>query len=207
METHFNFFDEEVALQAATVDPKSKAQGGDSDGESDDEVMYVRTKLDAAPSTVAKSAPRRARAKSAAGRGKPKPGTDFNPEMEEASDDENGEEGDEDDDEENGGRLRRNGKFFVTQRKITADLDPTDEMIVRMKDNNFTNEAVAEALKRNGLVAYDKKTVGSRYIRLKRVLAERETQRLDDELTDWHDGEVSLLMNHNYVILLTIATG
>jgi hypothetical protein len=88
-------------------------------------------------------------------------------------------------------RLRADGQTFVQQRKITADLDMTDQMIVNLKNANHPNDYIAEELRKAGLVPYDCKTVGSRFIRLQKKIAEREAQRLEDELTDWHEGEVS----------------
>jgi hypothetical protein len=87
-------------------------------------------------------------------------------------------------------RLRADGNTFVKQRKITADLDMTDTMIVNLNNENHPNEYIANQLAKEGLVRYDSKTVGSRFIRLQKKIAEREAQRLEDELTDWHDGEV-----------------
>lgn len=82
------------------------------------------------------------------------------------------------------------GDAFAEQRPITADLDSTDEMIISMKDGGYSNEQICAALVKDGRVHYDKKTVGSRYLRIKSAVAEREEARLDDELTDWHEGEV-----------------
>jgi hypothetical protein len=88
-------------------------------------------------------------------------------------------------------RTRADGQTFVKQRKITADLDMTDQMIVNLKNANHPNEYIANELRKHGLVPYDKKTVGSRFNRLQKKITEREAQRLEDGLTDWHEGEVS----------------
>lgn len=37
---------------------------------------------------------------------------------------------------------------------------------------------------------YEPKTVGSRWLRLRKLLERIENERLDDELSDWHEGEV-----------------
>ena len=88
-------------------------------------------------------------------------------------------------------RTRGDGQAFVKQRKITAQLDTTDRMIVNLKTKNYPNERVAEELRKLGLTNYDPKTVGSRFIRLENAIAEHEAQRLEDELTDWHEEDVS----------------
>jgi hypothetical protein len=86
-----------------------------------------------------------------------------------------------------------NGDVFAEQRPITADIDSTDELIINMKDGGCSNEQISDKLKADGRVHYDKKTVGSRYLRIKAAIAERAEQRLDEELTDWHEGEVRYL--------------
>ena len=71
-----------------------------------------------------------------------------------------------------------------------------DELILRMKQSNYSNkEIAAEIAKRsNGEINYDPKTVGTRHIRITQLLSKVAEQRLDDELTDWHEGEVRFHM-------------
>lgn len=45
---------------------------------------------------------------------------------------------------------------------------------------------------------YVPKTISSRWLRLRRLLEQAENDRLDDELSDWHIGEVGL----NYMATL-----
>jgi hypothetical protein len=92
-------------------------------------------------------------------------------------------------------RIRRNGESFAECRPISADLDSTDELIVKMKDAGYSNDEVVAKLRDEGRINYDKKTVGTRYLRIKNAIADREEQRLDDELTDWHEGEVSYVIS------------
>ena len=53
------------------------------------------------------------------------------------------------------------------------------------------DDAVARILKEEGRVVYTAKTIGSRWLRLKKIFEQKEEDRLDDELSDWHIGEVS----------------
>jgi hypothetical protein len=94
------------------------------------------------------------------------------------------------------GRMRLNGKSFVEGRPISADLDSTDELIVNMKEQGCSNEKIVLKLQEQGRVNYDKKTVGTRYIRIRAAITQRLDQQLDDELTDWHEGEVTLKYLH-----------
>lgn len=101
-------------------------------------------------------------------------------------------------------RVRANGQSFAIQRPITADLDSTDELIVSLKEKGYSNDAVCAQLAREGRINYDKKTVGSRYLRLKNAILEREEERLDGELTDWHDGEDEALLKADQLALAEI---
>jgi len=47
------------------------------------------------------------------------------------------------------------------------------------------------------------KTVGSRWLRLRKALEKAEEERLDDELSDWHAGEVSAY-GSDYDVQLTL---
>ncbi|QDS75375.1 hypothetical protein FKW77_002502 [Venturia effusa] len=105
---------------------------------------------------------------------------------------------------ETGTRVRANGQSFALQRPITADLDSTDELIVSLKEKGYSNDAVSAQLVREGRINYDKKTVGSRYLRLKNAILEREEERLDGELTDWHDGEDEALLKADQLALAEI---
>lgn len=105
---------------------------------------------------------------------------------------------------ETSNRVRANGQTFALQRPITADLDSTDELIVSLKEKGYSNDAVCAQLVREGRINYDKKTVGSRYLRLKNAILDREEARLDGELTDWHDGEDEALLKADQLALAEI---
>ena len=49
-----------------------------------------------------------------------------------------------------------------------------------------------QKLQEEGRVRYIPKTVASRWARLKQMLEEKENAKLDDELSDWHVGEVCI---------------
>lgn len=83
-------------------------------------------------------------------------------------------------------------------------MDSTDELIVSLKEKGYSNDAVCAQLVREGRINYDKKTVGSRYLRLKNAILDREEERLDGELTDWHDGEDEALLKADQLALAEI---
>lgn len=87
-------------------------------------------------------------------------------------------------------KFRVAGGRVAVAKKISADLDSDDDMLVQMREAGCTDMQIADALANSGRVRYDKKTIASRYARIKDKMARREDQRLEDELTDWHEGEV-----------------
>ena len=95
-------------------------------------------------------------------------------------------------------RKRIEGGRAAQAKKVTADLDSEDEIIVQMKQKNFSDRDVAQKLVSEGRINYDRKTIATRWARLRKALSEREDQLLDDELTDWHEGEV-----RKCIVLLT----
>lgn len=76
-------------------------------------------------------------------------------------------------------------------KPISADLDSADEMLVRLREEGNTDTSIAAALVRSGHTQYNSKSIASRYHRLKTAIAMRQDELLEEELTDWHEGEVS----------------
>ncbi|KAK5676132.1 hypothetical protein LTS10_011422 [Elasticomyces elasticus] len=80
------------------------------------------------------------------------------------------------------------GKAAVPKRVI-ADYDSDDGRIIALKQQGYADEYVANKLISEGRIRYQAKTVGSRWLRLRKALEQKENDRLDDELSDWHVGE------------------
>ncbi|KXT00037.1 hypothetical protein AC578_4875 [Pseudocercospora eumusae] len=91
--------------------------------------------------------------------------------------------------------LRVPGGLAATSKKITADYDSDDGRIIELKQQGYSDEYVAEKLQQEGRIRYVGKTVGSRWLRLRKVLEDQEDERLDDELSDWHIGEDEMVAN------------
>lgn len=77
-------------------------------------------------------------------------------------------------------------------KRIVADYDSDDGRIITLKQQGYSDEYVAQRLMDEGRVRYVPKTVGSRWLRLRKALQEAEDEKLDDELSDWHIGEVRI---------------
>lgn len=87
--------------------------------------------------------------------------------------------------------MRVAGGVAPTAKPVTADYDSDDGRIIELKQLGHADEYVAAKLVEEGRIRYVGKTIGSRYLRLRKVLDDKEDEKLDDELTDWHVGEVS----------------
>ncbi len=87
-------------------------------------------------------------------------------------------------------KMKIQGGRPAVAKKVTADLDSDDEMIVRMKEARYLEKDIAQALINQGRTAYNPKTIGTRWRRIKAALQKRQDDLLDADLTDWHEGDV-----------------
>lgn len=87
-------------------------------------------------------------------------------------------------------RLKVAGGRPAIAKKVTADLDSDDELLVRMKNAKYLEKDIAQRLVDEGRIKYNAKTIGTRLARIRKKLQERNDELLDQELTDWHDGDV-----------------
>lgn len=87
-------------------------------------------------------------------------------------------------------RLKTVGGHPALAKRITADLDSDDELIVRMKNAKYLEKDIAQRLADEGRIKYNAKTIGTRLARIRKKLQEKNDQMLDEELTDWHEGDV-----------------
>lgn len=85
---------------------------------------------------------------------------------------------------------RSQGGLAAISRPVTADYGSDDGRIIGLKQQGYSDDYVAQKLIAEGRMRYVPKTVGSRWLRLRKVLERAEDERLDDEMTDWHVGEV-----------------
>lgn len=61
-----------------------------------------------------------------------------------------------------------------------------------MKQQHYTDEQVANKLIEEGRMRYNAKSIGSRYLKMKKAIAAHDEERLDECLSDWHMGEVCI---------------
>jgi hypothetical protein len=90
-------------------------------------------------------------------------------------------------------RMKVAGGRPATVKKVTANLDSDDEVIVRMKNAKYLEKDIAQYLVNEGRIAYNPKTIGTRYARIMKAVRKANDKLLDEDLTDWHEGDVKML--------------
>ncbi|KAL9056376.1 MAG: hypothetical protein Q9162_002967 [Coniocarpon cinnabarinum] len=88
---------------------------------------------------------------------------------------------------------RRPGGRPVTIKRFRDELDEEDLIIKQMKEAGYTDHQIVQELKGQGLTSYNPKSVATRYSRILRITRDKENERLDDELSDWHEGDNNML--------------
>ena len=78
-------------------------------------------------------------------------------------------------------------------RRISETLDADDATIVRMKQERRTDKEIADALVEAGGTKYSYKTIGTRWRRLRTVLATARDRKLDQGIIEWSTDDVSHL--------------
>lgn len=89
-------------------------------------------------------------------------------------------------------KLKITGGRPAVAKKVTAELDSDDELIFNMKNAKYLEKDIAKRLADEGRTVYNPKTIGTRWARLKKAKQAQQDKFLDEDLTDWHDGDVSL---------------
>lgn len=97
-------------------------------------------------------------------------------------------------------RKRRNSKSktksgkagnSTTKKADDSDYESGDKRIIELTQQGYKPDYIASKLAQEGKKGRTAKQVASRWLRLKKKVEAQEDQRLDDELSDWHLGEVS----------------
>ena len=82
-------------------------------------------------------------------------------------------------------------------------MDSDDELIFSMKNAKYLEKDIAKRLADEGRTIYNPKTIGTRWARLKKVMQAKQDELLDADLTDWHEGDVSLVQPERSLKLTT----
>lgn len=69
-------------------------------------------------------------------------------------------------------------------------MDSDDELIVQMKQARYLEKDIADRLKAEGRTNYASKSIGTRWARIKQVLQIKQDDLLDEDMSEWHEGDV-----------------
>ncbi|KAI9713292.1 MAG: hypothetical protein M1828_001465 [Chrysothrix sp. TS-e1954] len=78
-------------------------------------------------------------------------------------------------------------------KKVTRDLDSDDEIILEMKKLGCRDKEIQARLIVEGRTRYSERTISTRHARLRRFQRAYQNLLLDEELTDWHEGDDDVL--------------
>ena len=59
-----------------------------------------------------------------------------------------------------------------------------------MKQARYLEKDIADRLKAEGRTSYASKSIGTRWARIKQVLQIKQDDLLDEDMSDWHEGDV-----------------
>lgn len=104
------------------------------------------------------------------------------------------------------GRREGDMKLPAYHRRVTHDLDSDDELIMEMREKNFTDRQIADKLLKEGRTRYDHKSITTRAARIRRAQAENVDLLLADGCREWEYEEVRTCLNRQQVITNTTRT-
>lgn len=87
-------------------------------------------------------------------------------------------------------RQRVSGGQPAVAKRVVSDLDTEDELIARLKEARYRDADIAQRLIDQGMTVYNPKSIGNRYLRIRFKLQERQDRALDENASDWHEGDV-----------------
>jgi hypothetical protein len=93
-----------------------------------------------------------------------------------------------------GHRKRRSNKVSTYHKRISADLDSDDELILTMRDKGYTDAQIADRLAREGRARYDRKSISTRIARIRLAQAAHHDFLLKEGYEEWKLEDDKLLM-------------
>lgn len=78
----------------------------------------------------------------------------------------------------------------VYSKKVTADLDSDDELMMALREKGFTDQQIADRLRDEGRVRYDRKPISTRINRIKAKRAELMDKMLEGGYAEWQYEDV-----------------
>lgn len=76
-------------------------------------------------------------------------------------------------------------------KKVTADLDSDDELMLKMREKGYSDRQISEKLAKDGRVRYDQKSISTRIMRIRLAQAEKFDFLLREGIKEWEMEDVS----------------
>ncbi|KAI9857390.1 MAG: hypothetical protein M1813_008293 [Trichoglossum hirsutum] len=92
-------------------------------------------------------------------------------------------------------KLRVPGGRAPVPKRVTAELDSEDEIIVSMKQAGKTCTQIAKRLRDEGRINYRDKTITSRYVRIMKAQAEQMEKDAAEKETQWQGDDLNALFD------------
>lgn len=93
-----------------------------------------------------------------------------------------------------GRRNREKGSTLPAyHKKVTADLDSDDEMMLEMREQGYSDRQIADRLAKEGRVRYDMKSIATRVYRIKDAQSKHVDYLLKEGYVEWKMDDVSIL--------------
>lgn len=89
-----------------------------------------------------------------------------------------------------GRKMRGHGNLVAYAKRVTADLDSDDELIMTMKEKGYSDQQIADRLKREGRTKYDRKSISTRVARIKWAQAARVDEMILEGYKEWQFEDV-----------------
>ncbi|KAF2268109.1 hypothetical protein CC78DRAFT_530489 [Lojkania enalia] len=91
-------------------------------------------------------------------------------------------------------------------KRVTADLDSDDELMMNLKDSGFSDQQIADQLADEGRVRYDRKSICTRIFRIREKQAKLMDDMLEQGLVEWQYPDDSLLIQAHELAEAEIST-
>ena len=85
---------------------------------------------------------------------------------------------------------QKGGRLAAYNKKVSAELDSDDELILKMREKGYSDRQIAEKLAKEGRVRYDQKSISTRIMRIRLAQAENVDFLLQEGIKEWEFGDV-----------------
>jgi hypothetical protein len=98
-----------------------------------------------------------------------------------------------------GRRSRIQGDCPAAYKKVTAELNSDDDLMMTMREKGFTDAQISQRLSKEGRARYDRKTISTRIGRIKAAQATHSDYLLEEGFKEWtHEDDICLMQAYEF---------